>query len=263
VKNPGVESGGGNVPAIPVVATPSRDGFRLRGLATTRLEAFVDAAFAFAVTLLVISIDAIPETIADLLQALKGVPAFGVSFVMIAMFWAAHARWSRRYGLDDTPTTLLSLALVFLTLVYVYPLKITFGVFFFWATGGWLAPPLTEIRGGDDIQIMFIVYGTAFVSLSACLCGLYVHAWRERVRLELDTCERAVTFGELTLYLWFMLIGLLSVATAAVLLGRPSGLITSLPGMMYAFLGLSGVAEWLGRRIARSREAEELVGAGS
>lgn len=38
---------------------PVRDHFRLRGEAMTRLETFVDAAFAFAVTLLVVSFDAV------------------------------------------------------------------------------------------------------------------------------------------------------------------------------------------------------------
>ena len=37
------------------------DRFRLRGLEVTRLDTFVDAAFAFVLTLLVISFDAIPS----------------------------------------------------------------------------------------------------------------------------------------------------------------------------------------------------------
>ena len=79
-------------------APPPRmqDGFVHRGRQVTRLEAFVDAAFAFAVTLLVISIDAIPDSRAALVLALKSVPSFAACFAMIAMFWAAHARWSRR-----------------------------------------------------------------------------------------------------------------------------------------------------------------------
>lgn len=40
-------------------------GFGLRGEAVTRLETFVDAAFAFAVTLLVVSFDAIPDPLRD------------------------------------------------------------------------------------------------------------------------------------------------------------------------------------------------------
>jgi hypothetical protein len=43
-------------------------GFRLRGLSTTRIEAFTDAAFAFALTLLVISFQP-PESFADLRAA--------------------------------------------------------------------------------------------------------------------------------------------------------------------------------------------------
>ncbi len=111
---------------------PNKEGFLERGLQVTRLEAFVDAAFAFAVTMLVISVDSIPDSIQALVVALKSIPAFAVSFAMIAMFWSAHARWSRRYGLDDRASTVLSLVLVFLVMIYVYPLRLLFGVFFAW-----------------------------------------------------------------------------------------------------------------------------------
>ena len=36
---------------------------RLRGLEVTRLDTFIDAAFAFVLTLLVISFDEIPQTL--------------------------------------------------------------------------------------------------------------------------------------------------------------------------------------------------------
>jgi len=36
-------------------ALPRLNGFRLRGIAMTRLETFIDAAFAFAITMLVIA----------------------------------------------------------------------------------------------------------------------------------------------------------------------------------------------------------------
>src|SRR5690606_676829 len=125
--------GGGGM-AGPDEARETRmgDGFVHRGRNVTRLEAFVDAAFAFAVTLLVISIDAIPDSRHALVLALKAVPSFAACFAMIAMFWAAHARWSKRYGFDDTASTVLSLLLVFVVLVYVYPLRLQFGVFFAW-----------------------------------------------------------------------------------------------------------------------------------
>ena len=43
---------------------PREDGFRLRGQSVTRLETFVDAAFAFALTLLVIAGDDLPDSFA-------------------------------------------------------------------------------------------------------------------------------------------------------------------------------------------------------
>ena len=142
-----------------------RDGFRHRGRDITRLEVFVDAAFAFAVTLLVISIDTIPDTVGGLVDAMKGVPAFGISLIMIALFWSAHARWSRRYGLDDAVTTVLSIAFVFVVLVYVYPLKMMFASFFGWITDGWLPFGLRLEQGYRDILLMFMVYGAAFATL--------------------------------------------------------------------------------------------------
>lgn len=62
------------------------DGFLERGASVTRVEAFVDAAFAFAVTLLVISLDSIPSSISSMVEALKGVPAFAASFAQIMIF---------------------------------------------------------------------------------------------------------------------------------------------------------------------------------
>ena len=75
-------------------------GFRLRGLQMTRVETFTDAAFAFALTLLVISLQP-PTSFNDLLTALRGVPPFLLSASMLMMFWWGHHQWSRRYGLDD------------------------------------------------------------------------------------------------------------------------------------------------------------------
>lgn len=70
-----------------LVTLPIDRGFRLRGLEMTRIEVFVDAAFAFAVTLLVISFDSIPSIFEEMVLALKGTPAFVVSAAQLIWIW--------------------------------------------------------------------------------------------------------------------------------------------------------------------------------
>ena len=84
------------------LASCKRDRGRiLRGEATTRLETFVDAAFAFAFTMLVISIDQIPRSPEELIQLSKDIPSFVLSALPIGSVWIAHSSWSRIFGLHD------------------------------------------------------------------------------------------------------------------------------------------------------------------
>lgn len=62
---------------------PVEGGVRQRGEQVTRLETFVDAAFAFAVTLLVVSFDAMPSSFAELYDALRRLPAFLAGFAIL------------------------------------------------------------------------------------------------------------------------------------------------------------------------------------
>ncbi|HEY2802277.1 MAG TPA: hypothetical protein VGI85_16945 [Chthoniobacterales bacterium] len=55
---------------------PRRNGFRRRGVQMTRLETFIDAAFAFSITMLVIAAQQIPDDIASLLAAFRHIPTF-------------------------------------------------------------------------------------------------------------------------------------------------------------------------------------------
>jgi uncharacterized membrane protein len=48
-----------------------KDGFRLRGTSMSRIDAFSDVVFGFAITLLVVSLE-IPHTFEELHRSLRG-----------------------------------------------------------------------------------------------------------------------------------------------------------------------------------------------
>ncbi len=60
--------------------------FRNRGEDISRLEGFSDTAFGFAITLLVVSLAA-PTRFAELLQLMRGLSAFAVTFFLVATIW--------------------------------------------------------------------------------------------------------------------------------------------------------------------------------
>jgi hypothetical protein len=176
-------------------------GFRLRGMNMTRIETFTDAAFAFALTLLVISMDP-PTTMASLDGALRQIPAFLLSGSLLMMFWSGHHNWSRRFGLDDATTIVLSCLLVFTMLVYVYPLRFMFSSMMAWI-GDMVNLPLGPERDSlgihtlEDVNRMFVIYGLGFIAMSSAIILLNLHAWGKRDLLELDAVERHATRSEL------------------------------------------------------------------
>ncbi len=228
---------------------PMKDDVRLRGLEMTRLETFCDAAFAIAVTLLVIADGTIPESYGELLAALKDVPAFLFSFAIIVTVWIAHRRWSRRYGLEDGWTTLISLAMVFVMLVYVYPLRMMASAFMSFLSGGFLPSNITyENR---DLAGLFVVYGLGFAFQTSLLALLYFRALRAQQMLLLDEIESLRTRHEIFDHGILAATGLISAIVAAVL-PAPLGV---LAGFVYIALPVTMplVSVWHGRQLERMR----------
>lgn len=228
------------------------DGFRERGGEVTRMEAFVDAAFAFALTMLVISVGTIPDSMPKLIEALKGTPAFAASFALIAAFWYQHVTWSRRYGLDDRGSILLSLMLVFLVMVFVYPLKAVFATGFNWFSGGWL-PKGFALDSMRDVRVMFLVYGVVYGTMTLVISLLYLQAWRQRVAMELSTDECAVTAAKIASGIVSAAVATLSILAALNLPENAPNWLIGMPGMMYALTAFSGVVSVRVARRVRNR----------
>ena len=190
-----------------------RDGFRLRSESMTRLEVFSDTAFAFAMTMLVISVDSVPKNHDEMILALKSIPAFALSFGNIAFFWWAHRSWSQRYGLEDRISTCLTLTMIFAILVYVYPLKLIFSSLFSFLTGGWL-PNEYEIRVYTDHSSLFVIYGLGYALLTLIIYLLYCHALNRSDYLALDQKELNQTRISRICWAYHPVFGLASAAYA-------------------------------------------------
>jgi uncharacterized membrane protein len=174
---------------------PTSEGYRLRGEAMTRIEVFSDAVFAFAVTMLVISLGSIPENYEQLIVAIKGVPSFLASFAIIMSLWISHRRWSRRFGLDDGISTFLTLALIFVLLVYVYPLRLMMNILFFSVSGGWF-PSNFELNSTTEAAGLLVFFSSGFCLVALIQLGLYMRVGSQAKALCLSSIERHLVSEE-------------------------------------------------------------------
>lgn len=238
----------------PAPKTHTRDGFLIRGAEMTRLETFVDAAFAFAVTLLVIGGgDTIPASYDEFLLAMQRVPAFALCFGTIAFFWWAHNTWSRRYGLEDGRSTFLSLVLIFVVLVFVYPLKAIYsGAFLF--LPGVTAESAFTYRSAQDFRDVLIIFGLGYSSLSSVIALLNGHALSVADEIGLSTTERFDTVTTIQYWLASTLIPLGSIVVALL----TEGLWLAAAGMFYGVFGI--VIPLI--KLRRRRKRRALTGAG-
>jgi uncharacterized membrane protein len=151
----------------------------------TRVEAFSDAVFAFALTLLVVSLD-VPRSYSELIKLMAGFVPFACSFALLTWIWYEHNVFFRRYGLQDPYTVTLNAVLLFVVLFYVYPLKFLFTAFFAFFM------PVLDLRLEilpRQLGTIFAIYGAGFVVIFLMFGLLYLQAYRKREQLGLTPLE--------------------------------------------------------------------------
>jgi len=211
---------------------PVEDGFRLRGENMTRIEVFIDAAFAFAVTMLVISFDRIPQSFDEIVVAIKGIPGFIVAVIQLVWIWHTHSQWSERYGLRDARTVSLSTALLIVVLIYIYPMRIMLSGMFSWLSGGYL-PGNFHLQSTDELASMFVFLGCGFVAFCVVFLLMYRHAIVRKVELKLSPFEIYTTETSALVWSGSAVIGVISIVFA---LTFPPDLLP-FAGFGYALMG--------------------------
>ncbi|RVT90845.1 TMEM175 family protein [Sphingomonas crocodyli] len=198
---------------------------------SARLDAFTDAAFAFAVTVLMVSGGMSTEgSDADLMTIVRRIPAFGIGYVIVGMFWFAHVRWRRFRGEGDWRSVLLTFLLIFVVLIYIFPL-------------GAMATDLSSLIFGEpdpdrpSVRMLFTVYGVGFFAMSATTSLLF---WDAFVSTELDPALRSPVKGEAIIYA--ILAGTAVVSTALAMAGGSPAFFAP---FIYASLPITiGVFSW-------------------
>jgi uncharacterized membrane protein len=140
----------------------------------TRIEAFSDAVFGFAITLLVVSLE-VPDSFDQLLQVMKSLPVFAVTFAILLMMWQEHHNLFKRFPCSDGPTIWLNGALLFVVVSYIYPLKFLFT--------GIVGP--AGMRFGqssfmrlDQAKLLMVIYGAGFAAIFLLFAAMYWRASR-------------------------------------------------------------------------------------
>src|ERR687890_505648 len=135
------------------------EGFRWRGEDVSRVEAFTDAVFAFAVTLLVVSLE-VPKTFDELLVDMRGFFAFAICFAL---------------------------------LFFVYPLKFVFTLWMDQLFGF----SENEMIEASQVPLLMFVYGAGFVTIQLVFVLMYLRAYSLRDTLGLGAHELSITREEI------------------------------------------------------------------
>ena len=192
----------------------------------TRLEAFSDAVFGFAITLLVVSLE-VPNTFDELMQVMRGLPVFAVTFAILLMIWQEHHGLFKRFPSSDGVTIWLNGALLFVVVSYIYPLKFLFA--------GIVGPGGVRVGAGGTFQhvgqliALMEIYGAGFATIFLIFAALY---WRA-ARRATDAAARHEARLLVGHSFVFVFVAALSIALAA--FGGPR--YGSLSGVSYGLIG--------------------------
>lgn len=221
----------------------SSEGFRYRGLASSRLENMTDAIFGFAITLLVIA-SQVPTTYVELQVSMYGFLGFIFCIMLLLGLWNNHNNFFLHFGLQDSTTKILNSLFLFVLLFYVYPLKYLFSYL------GTAIYARIKLSLGDNSQALqqvlemlsqsglsssqwvdiMVRFGLGLFLMYLFLLLMHVNAYKKREALQLSEKEGYITRTFMQAYVLLLFVCVLSISTVLIFGGRSA----ALSGSIYA-----------------------------
>jgi uncharacterized membrane protein len=171
--------------------TNKKDIIKWRSHEPSRIETFSDAAFAFALTLIIVSIE-VPKSFDDMMETMKGTLSFAVCFALLFYIWNSQNIFFRRYGINDDYTLFLNAILLFVVLIYTYPLKFLFELIFRGSAYVHDGHILQRIQSGQQ-QPLMLLYGAGFMANYLLFYLMYRHANKCAAEIDLSPEEQFET----------------------------------------------------------------------
>jgi uncharacterized membrane protein len=205
---------------------------RVRSHEVARIEAFSDAVFAFALTLLVVSLE-VPKSFVELKEIMLGFPAFFIGALFLFMIWNEQNSFFRNYAMKDKTTLQLNGILLFVVLFYVYPIKFLFSVIF--SNNRYMHDGEEHFRVETHEQNaqLLMIYAAGFIMVYLTFTMMYAHALRKRKEIGLNEIEIFQTRSFMYSRLLMVAIGFISVLIT--LTGNPE---------LHSYAGLSYILIW-------------------
>ncbi|MES2279254.1 MAG: TMEM175 family protein [Bacteroidota bacterium] len=213
----------------------------------SRLETFSDAAFAFALTLIIVSIE-VPKNFDELFETMKGTVSFAVCFTIIFQIWNTQNLFFRKYGLKDSLTTMLNGMLLFVVLMYAYPLKFL-SILLFGKTTYMVNGVSHDMISAGQTGTLMIIYSIGYTVIYLIFYFMHINALRHAEEIELSPKEIYSTKTETYINLICAGIGTLAILLAIVLPANIAGY----SGFTFFLLPLAFFG-WYSQRGKRSRQ---------
>ena len=184
-----------------------------RPAGTKRLDGFVDSAFAFAASILVVGSRSSMRSFDDLILELSRIPAFSISLSILLAFWWAHRSFGLLSTRRDPVCDAISIAIMIVILAYVFPLS-----FMIETAVNWLSDGRLPGRGltAEQVRPAYFIFGIGFTILSGLYAALYGRLLMAKSRMALRRALWPATKGRLANWLVGVTAGLGSMLLAYV-----------------------------------------------